>query len=621
MNETANLPAIRTTTTRRNNILSEQVFCSNTSFFRKNFTTAHITALSEELCGLLSEGLFVLDSKLHYISVSKQFSQILRIPCEEILGKFFSFNPINFYPPYYHQIFSRIMTQLQNFQTVDELISFETRGGKSILGHIRIKAVRFDNYLVYVGSLINVNHHHKIRQNIETLLRYDPLTHLPTLSRFVDALEIAIKVSEKHKFPNRQLAVIRLNIDRLQSFNESIGIQATDELLRQFAQRIDNLAPPADCRVNCFSRFGGDNFGILLEIDDLAAAYRYLDQLSQLFEMPFFIGDVPHIYVRTSVGVSLYPRDSTSAECLITQAESALKQARLIGGDDIVWYEKTHRNSLFQDTHLSSVFNRALQDAQIVPFFQPKMLFDVPQRPVFEALVRWQHPILGTLSPQDFLGDVIDGMSQRLFEKIIQLSIEHLIAWKRLGYLCLVCINIDARQLNNERFLQFIHQMLDKYACFTKHIELELTEIARLVDKPKAIAELQKLADAGIKIAVDDFGTGYSSLSYLAEFPISLIKIDKFFIQDVLQTPKKQKLVKSMVDLAHSLDIEVIAEGVETKEQSDFLHQIGCDGIQGYYYGKPMSAEQTTDWLNQNFIMDKSLADDFNQRYPIAVEK
>lgn len=619
MNKPVNLPAPKTVKPRRTNVLSEQVFLSNGTFFRKNFTLSQLNALGEEMFDLLSEGLFVLDSELHYVSVSQQFSDILRIKREEILGKFFSFNPLDFYPPYYHDILSEIVKQLQNFEKVDTLIAFDTRGGKSILGQIRIHPVRFDNCLVYIGSLSSVTYHHELRQDIKALLQYDPLTQLPNLNRFVDALQVAIQVSEKYQLPNRQLVVIRLNIDRLQAFNESIGIQATDTLLCQFVERIESLRPSNDCRINCFSRFGGDNFGILLEIDDIAAAYHYLDQLSQLFEMPFFIGDRPHIYIRTSVGVALYPRDSISAECLISQAEAALKQARLIGGDDIVWYEKAHRNQLFQDTHLSSAFNRALQDAQIVPFFQPKMLFASPDKPMFEALVRWQHPILGTLTPQDFLDDVIGGMSQRLFERIITLSIEQLIAWKRLGYLCVVCINLDARQLSNERFLQFIHQMLDRYPCFTQHIELELTEIARLIDKQKAIVELQKLSDAGLKIALDDFGTGYASLSYLVDYPIKLVKIDKFFIQDMLTTPKKQTMVKSIVALAHSLDITVIAEGVETEAECKFLRAVGCDGLQGYYYSKPMSASQANEWLLQHFMADDTLAADFNRRYPPAV--
>ncbi len=609
------LPTLKSSIYRRASMLSESNFYSLTGFFRKNFTTSQISALSEQLFGLLSEGLFVLDEKLCYVSVSEKFLQITRLPREEVLGKLFSFHPIDFYPPYYQIVFNEIEEKLQRFQPVDKLVSFENRGGKSILGRLRIHAVQLDEVLVYVGSLVDVNHQYEIRQDIENLLQYDPLTHLPTLSNFVDSLQIAIKVSEQNKDPNRQLLVIRLNIDRLQAFNESIGIQATDELLKLFVQRINVLTPPKHCRLIMFSRFGGDNFGIFLEVDELAAAYRYLDQLSQLFEMPFFIANYPYIYVRVSVGVSLYPRDSTSAESLITQAETALKQARLIGGDDIVWYEKSHRNTLFQDTHLSSAFNRALQDAQIVPFFQPKKLLADPDKPMFEALVRWQHPILGTLTPQDFLDDVIQGMSQQLFETIINLSVSQLVYWKSMGYQCVVCINIDARQLTTERFLQFIFKLLDTYPCLCEHIELELTEIARLIDKPKAFNALQKLRDAGINLAIDDFGKGYSSLSYLAEYPISMIKIDKLFIQDMLQQPKKQALVKSMVNLAHELNIQVIAEGVETQAQYDFLQAINCDGIQGYFYGKPMSAQQATDWLQANFVANPSLAQDFNARY------
>lgn len=610
---------IKPVVARRSTVLSEQVFHSNASFFRKHFIVTQLTSLIETFFGLLSEGVFVLDSQLNYVSVSEQFLQMTGLPRDEILGKTFCFHPIDFYPEYHRKIFLKIQQQLTQFESVNELLSFENRNGKSILGHVRIVPVKFDNFFVYIGTVVSVNRQHEIRFDIEELLRYDTLTHLPNLSRFVDSLQIAIKAGQTLKDPNRQLAVIRLNIDKLQSFNESIGIAATDELLQLFVKRIDALTPPSQCRVKCFSRFGGDNFGILLEIDALAAAYAYLDKLSQLFEMPFFIESIPPLYVRVSVGVSLHPRDSSSAESMITQAESALKQARLYGGDDIVWYEKTHRNSLFQDTHLSSAFNKALNDAEIVPFFQPKLVFAQPNQPMFEALVRWQHPILGTLTPQDFLDDVIDGMSQRLFERIIHLCVRQLVAWKRLGYFVTVCINVDARQFNNERFLNFIFELLNKYPCFAKHIELELTEIARLVDKPKAITVLQQLVDCGISLAIDDFGTGYSSLSYLAEYPVNLVKIDRVFIQDILTNPKKQTLVKSIIHLAHDLNISVIAEGVETEAQKAFLQAIGCDGIQGYVYGKPMSAPQATAWLEQHFEKDTALADDFLKRFPDGV--
>lgn len=606
---------IKSASTRRSNVLTERVFISDAKFFRKHFTTAQLGCLKEAIFSLVSEGIFVLDSKLNYVSVSEQFLKITRLPHDQILGKIFCFHPIEFYPEYHAKAFRKIEQQLLADEPVNELLSFENRGGKSILGHLRIQPIRFDNFTVYLGTIIDVNQRHEIRVDLEQLLQYDSLTHLPNLSRFIDSLQIAIDVSKTLTQPGRQLAVVRLNIDRLQAFNQSIGIANTDELLKSFVKRIDTLAPPLGCRVNSFSRFGGDNFGILLEVDDLAAAYGYLDKLSQLFEMPFFIQDLPPMYMRVSVGVSLYPRDSTSAESMITQAESALKHARLSGGDDIVWYEKSHRNTKFQDTHLSSAFNNALKDAQIVPYYQPKLLFNAPDTPMFEALVRWQHPILGTLTPQDFLDEVIDSMSQRLFESIIENTVKQLIVWKRLGYLVTACINIDARQFNNDRFLNFLYGLMDAYPCFAQHIELELTEIARLVNKKKAIDALIKLQDRGIQLAIDDFGTGYSSLSYLAEYPINLLKIDKFFINNILDESKKQKMVVSMIEMAHALGIKVIAEGVETQAQWDFLKSINCDGIQGYAYGKPMSADQATHWIVENFRADKALADDFNARF------
>lgn len=599
-------------------------FISDTTFFKRRFTKALLGQLIGSIFNEVTDGIFILDSAGHYVSVNARFLEITRLPCEHILGRYFSFHPIETYPDYYQTLFLSIEKKLKNLEPINELMTFAMRGGEEVFGHLRIRPCHIDeNTLVYIGTLVDVGAHQHSHESLKKLRQFDSLTGLPTFDAFIDSLKVALYVANTAEnqidtTAISQLAVVRLNIDKLQSFNESLGITATDDLLKKFVERIKALDVPEQCAVRCFSRFGGDNFRILLEVGDISAAYAYLDRLSQLFEMPFFLDEVPYIYMRVSVGVALYPRDSRTVDSLMVQAESALKQARLAGGDDVVWYEKAHRNGLFQDTHLASAFNRALVETQIVPFFQPKILFNQPDVPMFEALVRWQHPILGTLSPSAFLDEVIHGMSQRLFENIITTCTKQIIAWKRLGFVTKVCINLDARQLNNDRFLQHIYEMLAKHACFANHIELELTEIARLVDKPKALSALKHLREAGVDIGIDDFGTGYASLSYLLDYPVNFIKIDKQFVENCHQDIKKQTLLKYTIDMAHALGIETIAEGVECQAELDFLKSLGCDGAQGYLFSKPLEASQATDWLNQKFTASKLIADDFNRRYPLA---
>lgn len=577
-----------------------------------------VEGIFSKLLSRISEGWFVLDSELNYVAVNQQFLAITRLPKQQILGKFFSFHSIDGYPPNRRKSFEHILSLLQTGQTVDEMMTFSFRQGQEVLARVQVFSDTLpDNTLIYYGILTEANQPKLYRRALESKLNYDPLTQLPTLDNFLDAAEIAINLAAKLPDTPPHLALIRLNIDKLQAFNDSLGFEATNQLLIKFVERIHQL-PLNGSTVQSFARLGGDNFAILLNTGELAEVYHYLDKLSQALELPFFVDNAPYSYIRVSVGVAVFPRDSQSAESLLNQAESALKQARLAGGDDIVWYEKAHRDGLFKDVHLASAFNQALSNAEIVAFFQPKVMFAQPDQPMFEALIRWQHPVLGTLTPQAFLDEVIHGMSQRLFETVIQSGIEQIIAWRRLGFFVKVCINIDARQFNNERFLAFVNELMARYPCFVRHIEFELTEIARLVDRPNAIATLQQFREKGVLVAIDDFGTGYASLSYLLDFPVDLLKIDRRFIQNIHLEANKQKIVNMMIELAHSLGIKAIAEGVETVEERDFLAKLGCDGIQGYLVSPPMSAEQATQWLNEHFTADPAIADAFNARYPLG---
>ena len=393
--------------------------------------------------------------------------------------------------------------------------------------------------------------------------------------------------------------LLRINIDKLQSFNISLGIENTNTLIQGFVKRVKSLKISGASLVT-FSRFGGDSFAAMISVQHLDAAHRYVAALKQLFDLPFSI-DNQSIYLRLSIGASIFPTHTQDAQTLLLQADTALKHARLISGEDCVWYDANQQKGNFKDIHLLSAFKNALLKQQILPYFQPKLEFAQPDLPMFEALVRWEHPTLGLLYPNDFLAAVLDTSSQPLFEKIVLACIEQILTWREMGYSCLICINIDTRQLISDKFIAFIEGTIQQYSWLAQLISFEITEVCKIHDEVKAQVMLAKLRQYGFSISIDDFGTGFAAMQYLIKYPIDVLKIDRLFITDILQDTKKQVIVKSVIDMAHSLSMKALAEGVSNREEIEYLRSLGCDLIQGFGFGKPMSSQDNTEWLKANY--------------------
>ena len=393
--------------------------------------------------------------------------------------------------------------------------------------------------------------------------------------------------------------LLRINIDKLQSFNISLGIENTNTLIQGFVKRVKSLKISGASLV-AFSRFGGDSFAAMISVQHLDAAHHYVAALKHLFDLPFSI-DNQSIYLRLSIGASVFPTHTQDAQTLLLQADTALKHARLISDEDCVWYDDNQQKSNFKDIHLLSAFKNALLKQQILPYFQPKLEFAQPDLPMFEALVRWEHPTLGLLYPNDFLAEVLDKSSQPLFEKIVLACIEQILTWREMGYNCLICINIDTRQLISDKFIEFIEGTIQQYSWLAQLISFEITEVCNIHDEVKAQAMLAKLRQYGFSISIDDFGTGFAAMQYLIKYPIDVLKIDRLFITDILQDTKKQVIVKSVIEMAHSLSMQALAEGVSNREEIEYLRSLGCDLIQGFGFGVPMSSKDASKWLKANY--------------------
>lgn len=586
---------------RYSNHLSKYGFLVDSKFFDNHMLLEQLSTVFVSLSSKINDGIFILDDQLRFVCVNEQFLKITRLPRDKILGSPFYYYEFDNYPPHLQQTIEAIRTQLNNHQSVSTNLVLSFGNLPEVATWLDISVCQVDEKrVVFAGLLINLTQKASKRLSTLSKFNYDELTGLPNYDTFYERLKACIKHYYAGEDNHDYLGVLlRINIDKLQSFNLSLGIENTNTLIQGFVKRVQSLKVPGT-KLDSFSRFGGDSFAAMIAVDDIDCAHQYLDSLKQLFELPFTINN-QSIYLRLSVGISVYPTHSNNAQTLLLQADTALKHARLLSDDDFVWYQANQQQNLFKNIHLLSAFKSALSKQQIICYFQPKLCFKQPNKPMFEALVRWEHPTLGLLYPKDFLNEVLDKSSQPLFEKTILACIDQALAWRNLGYHCLICVNIDSRQLISEKFTQFIEAMLQQFPSLPELISFEITELSKIYDESKAQTMLSILHDSGFSISIDDFGTGFSTMQYLIKYPINILKIDRIFITDILTDAKKQVIVKSIIDLAHALSMQALAEGVSSANEIDYLRHIGCDCIQGFGYSEPMSSEDTTHWLKANF--------------------
>lgn len=418
---------------------------------------------------------------------------------------------------------------------------------------------------------------------VEHLAYYDTLTGLPNRTLFSDRLRVALAHAQRHHY---KLAVLFLDIDRFRGINDSLGHTVGDRLLRTVAARMRSTIREEDT----LARFGGDEFTVLIHIvgkieDAGKIAQKILDSL----KTPIMV-DEREFVVTSSVGISIYPIDGTDGETLIRNADTAMNRAKDLGGGSYHYYAATMNHKAVEALEVENGLRRALAQNEFVVYYQP--LVDVASNSVYglEALVRWQHPQLGLLRPDKFIPAAEQsGLIIPIGRWILREACRQASEWHRRGYKVVVAVNLSAKQFQDPDLLRQIGDALDAADLRAEYLEVEITEGNAMQDVEKAIQILRQLKTLGVRIAIDDFGTGYSCLSYLKQFPIDSLKLDGSFVQD-LTAPEDAQIALGVIALAHSLNLKVIAEGVETIGQLRFLREHACDRLQGYLFSRPMPA-------------------------------
>ncbi len=418
------------------------------------------------------------------------------------------------------------------------------------------------------------------------LAYYDGLTGLPNRMLFADRLNQAMLEGIRG---DRPVAVLLMDVDRFRAFNDTLGHEAGDQLLRAVGRRLRLSTRESDT----LARLGGDEFGIVLTgLQGEDGIGRALQRIMDSFAEPVSIEDQT-LYVTMSAGASVHPGDSVSAEGLIRNADVALSRAREMGGNAFQFFKPEMYARTARNLALETDLRRSLERGDFVVHYQPQ--FDLASGAIIgaEALVRWMHPQRGLVPPGEFIPLAEEtGLIVPLGEWVLRRALAQARAWHESGLPPLqIAVNFSVRQFRHAAMVETVRRALEETEADPAWLDIELTESSIMKDQEGVVASLRELKQLGIGVSVDDFGTGYSSLARLKRFPIDVLKVDQSFVRNVTTDASDAAIAATIVTLAKSLGMRVIAEGVETEEQADFLRSKGCDGAQGYLFSRPLPPE------------------------------
>ena len=472
---------------------------------------------------------------------------------------------------------------------------------------VSITEMFIEDKLIFLGIIRDISERKASEEEVAFLTQYDKLTNLPNRSLLYEKL---LEGMERASRGERLLAVLQIDLDRFIMINESLGHDIGDKLLISFAERVSDCMHPGDY----LARTSSNEFCIVIEnMQHVLEASVFSEKLMEVIDEPFLI-EGHDIYITISIGISIYPFDEDSPDQLIRHANTAMKECKEKGGNTFSYYSDDMNSSNIERVKLIVDLKNALDKNQFVLYFQPQIDLKTGVPVGAEALIRWKHHELGLIPPGQFIGLLEEtGLIIPVGEWAIREGCRQNSQWHKLGYEKFrIGINLSVKQFRDKKLVGVMNGILEETGMDPELfqpllssrssipqgcLELELTEGLLMENTSTSCGILNSFKEMGIKISIDDFGTGYSSLSYLKQFPLDTLKIDQSFVRDIGKGVDSELIIQAIIDLSHNLQLDVIAEGVETELQLKFLLEKGCDQIQGYYIGKPMPVDEMTKWL------------------------
>ena len=488
-----------------------------------------------------------------------------------------------------HPILAGLLSELHNIQ------------GNLLLREVVIGSEIFEQYVHYLSEhqlirsyLFDITARKQAEKKLEYRAFYDTLTDLPNRNYFDENLEIALV---KAKNNNNLMAVVFLDLDCFKNINDSLGHKVGDQLLKSFAQRLSSCVRNNDI----ISRWGGDEFTVLLPQinspeDTINLAQRILEDLKQPFEVAGH-----QLYVKTSIGIAIYPQDGEDGETLLKNADAALYRAKERGRNHYRFYSSTMTSKASLLLKLENLLYQALEEESLSLHYQPQLNLTNNKVSGMEALLRWYHPEFGNVSPLKLIPlaektDLIIPISLW----VLKTACLQNKAWQKRGFSPIpIAVNLSPKQFQQPNLVDIVAQVLEDTALEPHLLDLEITETAMMQNIDSSRETLQNLRELGVQVSLDDFGTGYSSLGYLQKFPVTTLKIDQSFIQTLQANSGNTAIISAIIALGQSFDLRVIAEGVETLQQLELLQGLNCREIQGFWFSRPLKPTDATTLLSQ----------------------
>jgi diguanylate cyclase (GGDEF)-like protein/PAS domain S-box-containing protein len=529
--------------------------------------------------------IFSCDTNGVFTAVNRKFCEELSLKAKDIIGKkLFDFMDNKEEAEKWNRDIMYVIASGEKRVVEDQRM---VRGDKKHL-IVTISPLKDKNKKV-LGATVTTHDITSLKQHEETIVHmayHDPLTGLPNRRLFVDRMKNALSLSKRNK---TKAAVVFMDLDNFKEINDTLGHLAGDRLLVDVSKRILSYTRDYDT----VARLSGDEFSLLIpDIVHIDEVIYIIERIKSLFDKPFMLNETA-VNLTASIGVSIYPDDSYAEEELIKYADTAMYKAKAIGKNCYQLYDINMKEELLRKINIERMLREALNNNEFVLYYQPQYYTQTKQLRGFEALIRWSCPNKGFLSPADFIptaektglivpiGEWVLNTACRVCREIQD----------RYGRKIIISVNISPIQLREKDFDNTVMRALNNAGLDASSLELEITENIFIDNYDIAAGVLQRIKDMGIRIALDDFGSGYSSLGYLKKLPISLLKIDKAFIDQIDPGASQADITDSIISLMHKLKILTLAEGVETEEQYEYLKKSNCDFIQGYYVGKPVSKE------------------------------
>ncbi|MCV9918296.1 EAL domain-containing protein [Pseudomonas sp. BT-42-2] len=530
-----------------------------------------------------NEGIVILNAEFSLLAVNQAFCQMTGYARAELLARDLLELPCSSDVRRHNLAIDLALRQHGHWQ--GELVEAR-KNGELYPQWLQLTGVRdaHGNLSNVVGFFTDLSARRASEERLRYLAHYDELSGLANRALFRLRLHEA---GQRVRVSGRSLALLHIDLDRFKLLNESLGHELADQLIKKIAQRIANAVPEADT----VARLSGDEFAVLFDgYSNLSSLVRVTTRLLDKLRVPQRL-DGHEVVISASVGISVLADASFDGNTLISQADMAKQHAKHLGGDNFQFYTESLRASTVERLQLENQLRKAIDEGQLLVYYQPKLCLRTGRLHAAEALVRWQHPQLGMVPPGEFIGLAEEtGLIAPMGEFVLRQACWQACEWLREGLQIRVSVNLSVYQLRQGKLISLVRQVLEETGLAPHLLELELTESQLLDSVEHIIATFEQLHELGVKLAIDDFGTGYSSLSYLKRFPVDYVKIDQAFIRGLHEGSQDAAITRAIIVMAQSLGLGVVAEGVETNEQLSFLREQGCDEAQGYLISRPVDA-------------------------------